>query len=381
MSIDFEREGLLEGLADEAARASRRRLLEDLAADGVALDELKEAVAEERLTLLPVERVLSTPGARYTAEEVAERSGASLEHLLGFRRALGLSTPEADERLFTDDDVHAAELDHRFEEAGLPSEGRLEVARVVGRAMADVAGAMRDLTAETFARPGATEHELGLRYAESARASVPAVGPLLEYVLSAHLRDQVRQEVIAQADLASGHVRGSVKVAVCFADLVGFTRLGESVEHDELEEVIARLGTLAAEVAEPPVRLVKMIGDAAMLVSRDPAALVEAALALVEGAEAEGEGFPQLRAGLALGEALSRGGDFYGRPVNLASRLTGIARRGSVLAAVEVSDELADSYRFSFAGRKRIKGLQGEAPVFRVRRRPSERDEGADGVR
>jgi len=129
------------------------------------------------------------------------------------------------------------------------------------------------------------------------------------------------------------------------------------------------------------VRLVKMIGDAAMLVSRDPAALVEAALALVEGAEAEGEGFPQLRAGLALGEALSRGGDFYGRPVNLASRLTGIARRGSVLAVVEVSDELADSYRFSFAGRKRIKGLQGEAAVFRVRRRPSERDEGADGVR
>ncbi len=381
MSVDWEARGLLAGLDDEAARSSRRRLLEDLAADGVPLAELEQAVAEDRLTLLPVERVLSGPGERYTLRELAERSGVPLERLVSFRRALGLPIPEPEERVFTEEDLTAAKLDRRFEGAGLPEEGRLEVARVIGRSMAGVAAAMRDLTAKAIARPGDTEHELGLRYADAARAAVPSFGTLLENVLSSHLRDQIRQDVIAQADLASGEVRGSVEVGVCFADLVGFTRLGESVEHEELEAVIERLGTLAAEVAEPPVQLVKMIGDAAMLVSREPAAVLEAALTLVDAAAAEGDGFPELRAGVALGEALTRGGDYYGRPVNLASRLTAIARRGSVLAAEELRDALADSYRFSFAGKKRIKGLKGEAAVFRVRRPSEEQARSADGVR
>lgn len=381
MSVDWEARGLLAGLDDEAARSSRRRLLEDLAADGVPLAELEQAVAEDRLTLLPVERVLSGPGERYTLRELAERSGVPLERLVSFRRALGLPIPEPEERVFTEEDLTAAKLDRRFEGAGLPEEGRLEVARVIGRSMAGVAAAMRDLTAKAIARPGDTEHELGLRYADAARAAVPSFGTLLENVLSSHLRDQIRQDVIAQADLASGEVRGSVEVGVCFADLVGFTRLGESVEHEELEAVIERLGTLAAEVAEPPVQLVKMIGDAAMLVSREPAAVLEAALTLVDAAAAEGDGFPELRAGVALGEALTRGGDYYGRPVNLASRLTAIARRASVLAAEELRDALADSYRFSFAGKKRIKGLKGEAAVFRVRRPSEEQARSADGVR
>lgn len=381
MSLNWEAKGLLEGLEDEASRASRRRLLDDLSADGVPLEELEQAVAEDRLTLLPVERVLSGPGERYTAEEIVERSGVPLERLVAFRRAFGLPIPDPDERVFTEEDLTAAQLDRRFEGAGLPEEARLEVARVIGRSMAGVAAAMRDMTARAVARPGDTEHDLGLRYADAARAAVPSFGTLLETVLSSHLRDQIRQDVIAHADLASGAVRGSVEVGVCFADLVGFTRLGESVEHDELEAVIARLGALAVQVAEPPVQLVKMIGDAAMLVSREPAAVVDAALTLVDAAAAEGEDFPELRAGIAVGQALARGGDYYGRPVNLASRLTGLARRGSVLVAEEVQDALPGSYRFSYAGRKRIKGLKGEATVFRVRRRTEERDGSADGVR
>ena len=89
-----------------------------------------------------------------------------------------------------------------------------------------------------------------------------------------------------------------------------------------------RLGELAAAVVEPPVRLVKMIGDAAMVVGPEPGPVVEAALALVEAAENEGEDFPLLRAGVASGQALARAGDWYGRPVNLASRITAIARPG-----------------------------------------------------
>jgi adenylate cyclase len=122
------------------------------------------------------------------------------------------------------------------------------------------------------------------------------------------------------------------------------------------------------ELVEPPVRLVKLIGDAAMLVGPEPRPVLEAVLALVERAEDEGEEFPLLRAGVACGQALPRGGDWYGRPVNIASRVTAIARPGSVLADPGVHDALEDDYSWSFAGARRLKGIDGEVKLFRCRR-------------
>ena len=143
---------------------------------------------------------------------------------------------------------------------------------------------------------------------------------------------------------SGGRLPGSREVAVCFADLVGFTRLGEEVAPEELGHLAARLEALAAEAAEPPVKLVKTIGDAAMLASPEPEPLLDAALKLIDAADAEGEDFPQLRAGAAIGLALPRAGDWFGRPVNLASRITAIARPGSVLAEREVREAAADAY-------------------------------------
>ncbi len=143
--------------------------------------------------------------------------------------------------------------------------------------------------------------------------------------------EQIRRDVIGAADLAAGEMGAGPEVAVCFADLVGFTKLGEQVETEELGLIAGRLDELATAVAEPPVRLVKLIGDAAMLVSTDAAAMVEAALRMVEAADEEGDEFPRLRAGIAHGSVHVQAGDYYGRPVNLASRLTGIAKPGSVL--------------------------------------------------
>ena len=76
--------------------------------------------------------------------------------------------------------------------------------------------------------------------------------------------------------------------AVAFADLVGFTELGETIPVEELGSVAGRLSKLAEAAVEPPVKIVKEIGDAVMLVSPDPAPLVDAALRLVEGSDGEG---------------------------------------------------------------------------------------------
>jgi len=111
---------------------------------------------------------------------------------------------------------------------------------------------------------------------------------------------------------------------------------------------------------------VKTIGDAAMLVSPEPPRAVDTVLGLVEQSREE-NGLPLLRGGLASGEALQRAGDWYGRPVNLASRLTSFARRGSVVASKEVHDAAEDGYAWSFAGNRRFKGVGDEVPVYRVR--------------
>jgi adenylate cyclase len=94
-------------------------------------------------------------------------------------------------------------------------------------------------------------------------------------------------------------------------------------------------------------------------------------LGLVEGSR-DGDDLPLLRGGLASGEALQRSGDYYGRPVNLASRLTAFARRGSVVASKDVHDAVPDAYAWSFAGNRRFKGVGDEVPVYRVR--PAEPD-------
>ena len=151
--------------------------------------------------------------------------------------------------------------------------------------------------------------------------------------------------------------------------MVDFTQLGETLDPEALGDASPAASASSPPAAvEPPVRLVKLIGDAAMFVGPEPGPVVEAALKLVEAAGAEGEDFPLLRAGIARGEALPRGGDWYGRPVNLASRITAIARPDSVLADAAVHDALADDYDWSFAGSRRLKGIDGSVKLWRCRR-------------
>jgi adenylate cyclase len=366
MAIDYEAEGLLKGTRGKA-RQARVELLDYLVAQGVTLEELKAAAAEDRLAMLPVEWMLAGEGRTYTGNEIAAQSGVDVEVLLRQREALGLPRPDPDERAFTEDDVKAAHISRQFLEGGLPLAEMLEVARVIGMTMAQLAEANRALFRRALMRPGDTERDLGMRFAEAAKAMMPLVGELLMYALTMHQREQIRSDAIGQAEAAAGELPGSAEVAVCFADMVGFTKLGESLPPDEVGMLAGRLGEMASHVAKPPVRLIKMIGDAAMLVSPQPRPLLEAALTLVEQAEAQGEGFPPLRAGVAWGPALNRFGDWYGHPVNLASRITAIALPGSVLATPELEEVAGDGFRWSQTRPRRLKGI-GEMRLARVRR-------------
>jgi len=367
--IDFEAEGLLGDLQGKA-REARLALLEELSDQGVALEELKQAVEENRLVLLPVERVFEEDAHQYSAAEIAEKSGLQPEFLARLLQALGAPIPEDHDRVYGEADLEAAKRAKSFLDAGLPEDGLLETSRIIGISMANLADANRDLVGQVFAEPGVDERELALRYAEAARALAPRLGETLLHAYRLHLREAIRQAVVNEAELAEGRISGTDEVTIAFADLVGFTRLGESLDIEQVGDLSGKLFELASEAARPPVRLVKMIGDAAMFASRESEPLLQSVLALVE-ATGEEE-IPPLRAGVARGQALGRGGDWYGRPVNLAARITNFALPDSVVVDQAVKDSIAQTngrpFDFSFAGERHFKGIEGEVPVHRVRR-------------
>jgi adenylate cyclase len=366
VGIDFEAEGLLDGLDGEREREARLELLRELSRDGVGLEELRRAVAENRLALLPSELALGGEG-RFTLAEVAERSGLDADFFARLWRALGFAVPEPDEAVFTEEDVQAAVGVRRFREAGLPDEGVLEIARLLGQSMARIAAATGRTFAETFLRPGDTERDVAQRYAEETRELEPLLAGAVLHTLRAHELADLRQAVVGSEALRTGRLPGSVEMAVGFADLVGFTKLGQGVAADELGELAERFAAMALEVAEAPVRLVKTIGDAAMLVSPEVDPLIEAALRLVEHAEEAGETFPRVHAGLDCGPVLPRAGDYYGAPVNLASRITDFARPGSVVTSASVREAASGDYEWSAIGRRRLRGVREPVPLFRVR--------------
>jgi adenylate cyclase len=365
-SIDFAAEGLLDRL-DGSQRSERIALLEQLVADGVPLSELRRSTEAGTIMYLPADRVIVS-SERYTASEIAALSGVEEDFLIAARRAMGLPVPDPDEAVYTEAELESARTTHIARAAGISDEELLDLMRVLGRSLSQVAETLRALPLKLVLEPGMSEPELANRYAQAAGALYPLVSPLLESVLTLHLKHATQSTVVSELERSGGKLPGSREVTVCFADLVGFTRLGEEVAADELGRLAVRLEALAGDVAQPPVRLVKTIGDAAMLASPQPEPLLGAALALIDAADAEGEDFPQLRAGAAIGQALPRAGDWFGRPVNLASRITSVARPGSLLVEGELREAVGGGYRWSFAGERRLRGIRGPVALFRARR-------------
>ena len=360
---DWESEGLL-GDLEGRDREARAALLGELKSAGVSLEELRSAVADDRLIFLPVERALGEE-PRYSPRQIAEETGLDFEFLTRQWQALGLPVRPDDEIAYSESDLEAARRLKGFLDAGLPEDGIVEMARVLGQSMARIAEASRFLIGTTLLSPGSTEYDIA-RQGMYARPLVDLMEPTLAYVFGMQLMEQVRHEVFDRTARERGPL-GAREVTICFADIVGWTELSEEAEEDTIGTVADRLAAMTTDLVRPPVRVVKMIGDAAMLVSPEETPLLELALDLVAAAEAD-DSFPDMRAGLASGMALGRWGDWYGRPVNLASRVCSRARPGSVLVTKEVREACGgDGYRFSAAGEKRLKGI-GAVPLWRARR-------------
>ncbi len=317
------------------ALARVRSLLLDL---GTSPDEIDSAVADDVVDLLVVDRLLVPAERRLSQREIAARTGFPVEQARRVWRALGFLDVDDDAAVFTELDVEAVELFQSMVALGLVDlDGAVQTARVIGSSMARIAEAETMPGSTPILVPSGDSVLDADQFARNAGASLPAMARLLEYVWRRHLQAATRRAMLLRARGAGERV--SPDLVVGFADMVGYTLLSQHLRYDELAAVVARFEEVAHDtVTSCGGRVVKMIGDEAMFVVEDPVSAADVGLALAE-AYADDELLSDVRVAMAIGPVLVQDGDFYGPVVNLASRMVGIARPGTVL----VSDELHDA--------------------------------------
>jgi adenylate cyclase len=359
---EFEAAGLLEGLTD-GERASRLRLLRRLDADGCTLDELQAAADAERLPLLPVERLLARR-RRHSLADASFAAGLTDAFAVRNHRSLGLPVPEHGEPVYDDDQVENLRMLRGMLDAGIPEEDMHLMGRVLGQSSHRTAQAVTDILSRALLQPGDTEDDLALRLADLAEAVLPLLDRLTGAVLRLHLLDVVQREAVVRLERDTGRLAGARDMTVAFADMAGFTALSDRLTIEQLGGLAARFEELVIEVAEPPVRLVKVLGDGAMFAADDSGALVAALLDLV--AAAEDDFLPSVHAGVAHGPALHTAGDWLGRTVNLAARLCAAAPERTVLVTAEVREAAGDAVRFEHAGPYELRGIAEPVPALRA---------------
>jgi adenylate cyclase len=348
------------------------RLVDYLLRHGITWEALLKAARENRLPQLVLAQALGGYGG-LTRDEVARRSGVPIETAETIWRALGAAAPaDNDEPVYSSAEVEALRLI-----AALGSlytlDDLAEATSVVGRAMHEVAEAVLELfrrrIAVPFAEAGGGELEMVLRLATLIDITVPTMGPLLELALRQQLEATARAETILRYEAASGALAGQVDLAVGFADIVGFTEASTRLSALEVSKMAQSLLHAAESVfPEHGARIVKGIGDAVMFTALDLVAACAASAALLREAAKSNL---TLRIGVAFGPMLRAYADYFGRTVNIASRLSEEGKPGEILALrpddpITTAAWSAQGLSVRDGGQKRLRGVEGRVPVLRV---------------
>jgi adenylate cyclase len=239
--------------------------------------------------------------------------------------------------------------------------------RVYGQALAQIADAEVKLfhlfVHEPLMRDGVPGLEIAEQMEGLAAELLPLASPIMDRVHHRALQHFVGQDVVGHLEL-EGEPLGRLRVAIAFADLAGYTRLTEEVGEEEALDIVERFVESVEVTLPDDARVIKTIGDEVMVVGADASALVDWAV----GFQALNAGLrPLPRIGIHSGDALYREGDYYGRAVNLASRVAARAAGGEVLATEPVVEAAGDHLRFEPIGEVKLKGFKEATDLFLAR--------------
>ncbi len=289
-----------------------------------------------------IDRVLGAPRLM-TRSEVADAAGMPLEDARQYWRAMGFADV-GDSRAFTERDLEALKVVHRLVSTGvLKRSEAMEVVRSLGQNTSRMAEWQTGTLARLLASQREIPDDTAMREEHVAKVAelTAALLPSLEEMLVYAWRRQLAAAIQRNFDTAGSEDATDAGLqCVGFADLVGFTRLSRRLPDQRLADLVTSFEADSADVvAATGARLIKTLGDEVMFVAEDPQHAVETAFGLHD-AHGQGEDVPQLRVGLSFGDVVTRMGDVYGSTVNLASRLTALARPGSTLTDDACAKEL-----------------------------------------
>jgi adenylate cyclase len=353
------------------AAASHVRIVARLRERGHTVERIREASQSGRLVFGYIDELLPTSDGRHTLAEAARATGLKPALIERLTAAMGLSVLSVES--ISDEDLQVLRYGADILAAGFPLTALLQIARVYGQAMAQIADAEVRLfhlyAHEPLMRAGVSGVEVAEEMEALTREMLPFAVPFINYLHARLLAYFVEQDVIGhiEAELDEDTAEeGRLRVTVAFADLAGYTRLTEEEGEQEAVGAVERFVETIEQTLPIDARVIKTLGDEAMIVGADPVALTEWAVGLDASLPA---GTPAPRIGIHQGAALYRDGDYYGREVNRAARVVARAAGGEVLVThpvVAMANMTAgpSRLRFELIGEVVLKGFSEPTELF-----------------
>ncbi|MFI5010234.1 MAG: adenylate cyclase regulatory domain-containing protein [Solirubrobacterales bacterium] len=353
------------------AAASHVRIVARLRERGHTVERIREASQSGRLVFGYIDELLPTSDGRHTLAEAARATGLKPALIERLTAAMGLSVLSVES--ISDEDLQVLRYGSDILAAGFPLTALLQIARVYGQAMAQIADAEVRLfhlyAHEPLMRAGVSGVEVAEEMEALTREMLPFAVPFINYLHARLLAYFVEQDVIGhiEAELDEDTAEeGRLRVTVAFADLAGYTRLTEEEGEQEAVGAVERFVETIEQSLPIDARVIKTLGDEAMIVGADPVALTEWAVGLDALLPA---GTPAPRIGIHQGAALYRDGDYYGREVNRAARVVARAAGGEVLVTHPVVTMAnmttgPSRLRFELIGEVVLKGFSEPTELF-----------------
>ena len=352
------------------AAIAQARIVARLRERGHSLEEVREAARSGRLAYGYMEDLFPPPSDMVGLEDAARESGLEPELIRRIWTSGGFSTGSLEEGI-SEHDVQLLRYMAAVLSAGFPLVAFLQLVRIYGQALAQIADAEVRLFHLFVHEPLIRDGVEGLQIAEEmeglASELLPLAAPIMDHVHQRWLQHFIEQDVVGHLELEiDGEADlGRLRVGIAFADLAGYTRLTEEAGEQEAAEVVERFVEAVSVTLPDGARVIKTIGDEVMVVGSDPSALVDWAV----GFQLLHAERPLPRIGMHAGGALYRDGDYFGRAVNLASRVGARAAGGEVLVTRPVAEAAGGHLELEHIGEVRLKGFSEATELFLARPR------------
>jgi adenylate cyclase len=355
------------------AAMGQARVVAKMRERGHSLQEIRTATEEGRLAFGFLDELLGVEPQRYGLRDAARQTG--LDEALVKRLIAGLGANQSTSETVSEDDLQLLRYVAAVLDAGFPLVALLQLVRVYGQAVARIADAEVRLfhlyVHEPLMRSGSTGMETAEQMQAMSRQVLPLAGPILDQIHQRYLQFFVEQDVVGhmESDLDGTAVDlGRMRVAIAFADLTGYTRMTEEEGELSALDAVERFVEAVEATLPDDARVIKIIGDEVMVIGSDAAALTDWAV----GFQAMQTERPLPRIAVHCGVALFRDGDYYGRDINIASRVAARSAGGEVLVTrpvVDVARAGGGHLEFERIGEVTLKGFTESTEVLIARQR------------